>query len=373
MTGEPVDSTVRDLTISQLSRGFRMANLVIVLVTLLGLALPSLLSNAAVYHSFAVQVVVFTAQVLVAVIAGLLIRHERLGTVTRWFLLFVSVATYLVATTGVPASHQVAQETDWSFGVIGWLGMLLLLDRTVLGAVLLLSGVNVFAAGYLIAIGEDVLRFAVGAILVLGFQLAFAAAAGTLRRFAASASTAVRDAQRLRTAQAVADQVQSDRRARYTGLAETTVPLLTDLATGRTDLTDERTRARYAVEAARMRRLFAETDEVPDPLVHELKACVDVAERNGVAVHMDTWGEHPVPPVEIRRTLIEPVMRTLAVISGTTARVTVLGSGNAVTVSVVTEGVVAEEVTDSTAADAPVTVRTTTTDGMIWVEATWWT
>ncbi|ALG07546.1 hypothetical protein [Kibdelosporangium phytohabitans] len=373
MTGEPVEDTVRDLTVSRLSRGFRLANLVIVLVTLLGLALPSLLSSADVYDSFATQVIAFATQVLVTVFAGLRIRHERLGDTTRWALLVVSVASYLVSTTGVPASHQVAQETDWSFGVIGWLGILLLLDRTVPGTVLFLAGVNVFSTGYLVVIGEDVLRFGVGAILVFGFQLAVVAAAGTLRRFAESASAAVRDAQRLRTAQAVADQVQSDRKARYAGLAETTVPLLSDLATGRADLTDERTRARYAVEAARMRRLFAETDEVPDPLVHELKACVDVAERRGIAVHLDTWGEHPPPPVEIRRRLIEPVMRTLATAAtepGTSARVTVLGSGNAVTVSIVIPGVVTQEVvTDA----PPVTVHTTTADGMIWVEARWWT
>nr|CEL21198.1 NanT5 [Kibdelosporangium sp. MJ126-NF4] len=359
---------MRDLTVSRLSRGFRLANLVMVLVVLAGLALPTLLTDAAVYHSFAAQVIAFLTDVVVAAIVGLHIRRERFGDATRWALLVLTVAAYLVATTGVPTSHQVAQETDWSFGVVGWLGLLVLLDRTVLGSVLFLAAVNVFSAGYIVVIGEDVLRFAVGAILVLGFQLAFVAAAAALGRFAASASLAVHDAQRLRTAEAVADQVQADRKARYAGLAETTVPLLDELASGRADLRDDGTRARYAVEAARMRRLFAENDDVGDPLVHELKACVDIAERKGVAVHLDTWGEHPVPPVAIRRTLVEPVVRSLAT-AVATARVTVLGSGNAVTVSVVTDS----RVPVGEVGDPPVTVTTTTADGLTWVEATWWT
>jgi hypothetical protein len=43
--------------------------------------------------------------------------------------------------------------------------------------------------------------------------------------------------------------------------------------------------------ATQLRRLFAENDDVPDPLVHELSACIDVAERRGLAVSLAVSGE----------------------------------------------------------------------------------
>ena len=39
-----------------------------------------------------------------------------------------------------------------------------------------------------------------------------------------------------------------------------------------------------------MRRLFAETDMVTNPLLHELRHCADIADRKGVVVELDARG-----------------------------------------------------------------------------------
>jgi hypothetical protein len=161
----------------------------------------------------------------------------------------------------------------------------------------------------------------------------------------------------------VAEHLHRDRRERYAGLD--TVPLLTGLAAGVLDAADERVRTRCAVEAGRMRRLFAEQDEVPDPLLHELRACVDAAERRGVTVYLGSCGRRPDVPLRVRRALTEPVLAVLATARSYT-RVTVVGSPVSVTVHAVADG------------DGPelprsgeVTVSTLAMAGRHWVEATW--
>jgi hypothetical protein len=143
------------------------------------------------------------------------------------------------------------------------------------------------------------------------------------------------------------------------------VPLLTGLAAGVLDPADERVRTRCAIEAARMRRLFAEHDEVPDPLLHELRACVDTAERRGVTVYLGSCGQRPDVPLRIRRALTEPVLVVLTT-TRSHARVTVVGSPVSVTVHAVADGDRPE-----LPPSGEVAVSTLALDGRHWVEATW--
>ncbi len=93
--------------------------------------------------------------------------------------------------------------------------------------------------------------------------------------------------------QAVADRIRSARQARWLELRTTAEPLLRGLATGTANPGDLAVQRACAVEAARLRRLFAEEDDAPDPLVHELHACADVAQRRGVAVDIETAAVDP--------------------------------------------------------------------------------
>ncbi|GAB3875787.1 hypothetical protein GCM10029964_020920 [Kibdelosporangium lantanae] len=353
-----------DSTVARLLHGLRVATLVITLATLFGLALPSLVANADFYRGFTQELVAYGMVLVITAIAGVDLR-KRLPEWLRWLLLAALLVASAIAVLGVRPQDLTTGESEWSFGVVGWVALLLLLDRSPLATVPFLVLANAVVVVQMLATGQDVLRFAIGGVLVLGYELPFVAASTVLRTFAANTAEMARKAAEVRTAEALAAQIQEDRKARYAALADTAIPLLADLSAGTVDLTDDRVRTRYAVEAARMRRMFAEGDDVPDPLLHELRACLDLAERRGITVHLDTWGERPVPPVAARRALTEPVVRALAG-TASAARVTVLGATGEVTVSVVTDSPV-------TVADTDPSVRVTTmTEGdRVWVEATW--
>jgi hypothetical protein len=114
------------------------------------------------------------------------------------------------------------------------------------------------------------------------------------------------------------------------------VPLLVGLASGELDPADPGTQRRCAVEGSRLRRLFAETDDVPDPLLHELRACADIAYSRGVLVDLQVIGRLPVLSRPVRRALTEAPLHALAG-ARRQARVTVFGRSTEVAVSVLTD------------------------------------
>jgi hypothetical protein len=352
-------------------RGLRLATLAITTGTLFGLALPLLLANQDVYRSRTQQVLAFAILTAVLVVAAVQILRDRPMGRPRWVLAGAVFTASVLATTGIPPA-ELMSEAEWSYGVIGWFGLMLLVDHGVLATVVFLgvhtagSFTQLFATGQ----GADAPGLVIVTAVVLGCEMSVIAAATALRGLAATAARAADRVAMVRTADAIAEQLHADRRTRYADLATSTVPLLTDLKTGAADLSDDRVRTDYAVAAAKLRRLFAEHDEVVDPQLHELRACLDLAERNGIAVYLGTCGEHPTPPLASRRALTEPVLRALAA-AGTRARVTVLGSHDGVTVSVVADAreMPAQE-PEPTGGDG-VTVTRLVDGRDVWVEATW--
>lgn len=125
-------------------------------------------------------------------------------------------------------------------------------------------------------------------------------------------------------------------RRRYEYLRIRVEPLLRGLAERQLDPGDPVVRQRAAVEAARLRRLFVETDDTPHPLLHELRACADVAERRGVRVALLSYGDLPELPASVRRELADGALLVLAA-AATRARVTVVTSPEEVVVSVVAD------------------------------------
>ncbi|MBN6034755.1 hypothetical protein [Amycolatopsis sp. 195334CR] len=356
-----------ELTVSKLFRVLRLATLLITAVTLFGLNLPLLLANAEVYRSFAVEVAAFAVLTGVAVFAGVRIWRDRPLGRSRWPALALVFAASVAAVFAVPP-ELVITEAEWSYGTIGWFCLLLLADHRFAAVLVALGAHQLFSFAQLILVGQadrlSVAGLATVTILVLGYQLTVAASTAALSRLARLAQQTAAQEERTRTTEAVADQLHRDRRTRFEELAVTTVPLLARLAAG----TPVRDRASYAVEAARMRRLFAETDDVDDPLLHELRACAEVAERKGVTVFLGTWGDRPELPVRVRRALTEPVVACLA---GTVAeaRVTVLGTPGTATVSVVTDAPPPAPLASS----GQITVTHRESGGRHWVEAAWTT
>ena len=126
-----------------------------------------------------------------------------------------------------------------------------------------------------------------------GIQVAISVAARTLHVPAQQAEAAATREADATARQAVADRIRGARQARWLELRATAEPLLSGLAAGTADPADLAVQRACAVEAARLRRLFAESDDTPDPLVHELHACADVAQRRGVAVDIETAAPFP--------------------------------------------------------------------------------
>ena len=182
--------------------------------------------------------------------------------------------------------------------------------------------------------------------------------------------------------QAVADRIRATRRARWLELRATAEPLLRGLAAGTTDPGDPAVQRACAVEAARLRRLFAEGDDTPDPLVHELHACADVAQRRGVAVDIETTAQSPgtglpgtglpgsglpaVPP-EARRAITDLAIAVL-VNAISRVRVTVTGTVDGVIVSLVSDSPAQP---DLPASPAGLVVDSQRDQQSLWVEARW--
>src|SRR5262249_17937953 len=133
-----------------------------------------------------------------------------------------------------------------------------------------------------------------------GIQIAVAVCARALQTTAWHAANATRREASIREHAEIASRVHEDRHARWRGLQETTIPLLRELAAGSVDPGDECVRQRCAVEAARLRRLMAGSDDVPSVLLHELHATADVAERRGVAIDIESAGSVPEVPADVR-------------------------------------------------------------------------
>lgn len=230
---------------------------------------------------------------------------------------------------------------NWPFAVAGWFG-LVALWRQRLGALLALLAANALTGGAaLIALGEasrlDLARFielACGvSILQVTIYIGSRAVAATARRGADAADAAART----RIVEMAAEANRTARRNRYEAIQGTAVQLLERLAAGRLDLADPGTRQEVAVSVTRLRRDLVETDDVPDLLSHELRACADAAERRGIAVDLiAAAGTIPQLPLSVRRALVEPVIRVLAA-TASRARVTVISSPSEVVVAIVAD------------------------------------
>jgi hypothetical protein len=282
------------------------------------------------------------------------------------------LATAALAVNGfvsvtVPGSRML--ETDWAWGTTGWACVLLLLRRP-LAELLVYLTADAVVVGVVLTAGGMSRPEAASFVTVLyasaSIQLAVVVAVrvldGTARR-AVRTSVARADAA---ARQLIAERVHTARQDRYRAIGEDTRALLLALAEGRAGPEDPAVRRSCAVAAARLRRLFAESDDVPDPLVHELRACADIAERRAVRVDIETVGRLPEVPGATRRAFGETAIDVLARARGH-ARITLSAEDGGVAVAIVAD------VADRTppVSGAGITVSHQYDENGIWVEARW--
>ncbi|MEU4235175.1 hypothetical protein AB0F17_63835 [Nonomuraea sp. NPDC026600] len=365
-----MSDTVEEATRAQLRHGLRIATLLVAVAIVFGLGLAHLLRHLDTYESPLTQLAAFAA--LGAVLAGeatLLVRGRswsRLRGPAIAIVLSASALSYVTLPDG-----RTSTEVDWIFGAANWVGIVVLLDRPLRTTASFLLAHELTALLHLLLLDDpsrrDLARFATGSVTVFGLPLCVAVVAAVMRGLSAAAATSRREIERVRIAEAVAAESHGRRQQRLAELSATTIPLLEGLADGSLRPEDPVVQRRCAIEAARMRRLFAEADDVANPLLHELRHCIDVADRKGVVVELDARGQWPEPPVAIRRDLTDAVLIVLAT-TVSRARVTVMGSGDLVSVSVVAD---CGEVNVPSPVTPGVHVEALNNDDTVWMEARW--
>jgi hypothetical protein len=365
-----VAETGEELAQSQVPHSLRVATLIISAVIALGLGGFNMVRHLADYQFPLVQVGSYAVLgAVLAVEAVLLVRRRPWGHLRRLAITVILVAFVLSAVT-LP-DGQTSTTVDWMFGATNFVGIAVLHDRSLrtVGA-FLLAHESIALINLLLFhdVSRDaLLRLATGSVNVIGVPLCLAVGAAAVRRIHAAAVASGQELERVRTEEAVATESHRRRRQRFTELSGSTVPLLEGLADGSLRPEAPDVQRRCAIEAARMRRLFAEADEVANPLLHELSYCADIADRKGVVVELDARGQWPTPPREVRRDLTEAALTALAT-AASWARVTVVGDADLVSVNVVA---------DCHAVDIPrpvtagVSVNEFSNEEMVWIEVKW--
>ncbi|WP_307813914.1 hypothetical protein [Micromonospora luteifusca] len=316
-------------------RGARIAAVAIALAWHIAIGLPAVLAARA---EFAAPAVVLGGWALVAVagaVAG--VRLLRNSPLPPWplagLLLAVDVAVFVAA-----GDRQLFTAANWVWSTLGWFFVLALWGRRVVGLIALLTTHAVIALLAVLVHGPDPADVARYVMYVYGtFSLPVAVFVGSavivsLARERAAVSAAGHAMAAERDA---AERALRERRDRLALVGSAAGRVLGELAAGQVDPGDPEVQRRCVLAAARLRRLIAESDDVPDPLLHELRAAADLAERNGLPIDLVTIGTPPPLPVEIRRRLADPLNGILADARGW-ARLTVVSGPNEVVVSLVT-------------------------------------
>jgi hypothetical protein len=327
-----------------------------------------LLHDQSAYRSLAFQGAMWLAMALAIAAGSVLVLRGVPGWRSAWAVALVALVASTASAAASPAAHMLAD--NWAWGSAGWIGLLVLLRRRFAELACFLAAEALATLG--VQVWDGLNRADLAGFLALlawstGAQVAIAAGVRALDIAAGQAAAAAASEHAARERAATAELIQAARHARWLALQESAVPLVAELAAGTADPGDPQVRVRSAVQAARLRRLLAEGDEVPGSLVHELHASADVAERRGVAVEIETAGSLPQVPAPARRVITDAAIAIL-----TAAR-----SQARITLATVTAGIAVSFVADTgavvglPAASEGVAIEQQQDGGMLWAEARW--
>ena len=352
----------------RLQRGLRVA---VVTIAAVILVLPlSFTRNLDQYQPLWPQLVAYGVLSGVVVAEIILIVLRRAWSRLRWAAVTLVLAVDLLSRWALPAGATVT-SADWIFGALGWMGVILLLDRPLryLAAFLAVHEMVTFVAIVLpgAATRDVLLNFVAGSLGTIGYPLASGIAALVLRGVARTAARAAHEAEESRTAEEIGIRVHQNRQERFAALNGSAGPLLQGLADRTLDPADNKVQRACAIEAARMRRLFAETDTVDEPIVHQLRHAADIATRRGVVVDLEPKGTWPDPPLSVRRALTDAVLPAVTT-AQSWARIGVVCIDGILSVNAVADCGIIEPIP---AADPAVEVTAVSDKNTTWVEARW--
>jgi len=308
-----------------------------------------LLHNRTAYGSFAFQCAMWLVMALAITAGSVLVLRGVPGWRPAWAVAVIALAASTAAAAASPAGQMLA--VNWAWGSAGWAGVLVLLRRRFPELAWFLAAVALAILGVQVWDGlhrTDLAGFLAVLAWSTGAQVAVAAGVRALDAAAGQAAVAARSEHTARERAATAEIIRAARHARWLALQESAVPLA-------------------AVQAARLRRLLAEGDEVPGSLVHELHASADVAERRGVAVEIETAGPLAQVPGPARRVITDAAIAILTA-ARSQARITLAAVAAGIAVSFVAD---TGTVVPLPAAGEGVAIEQQQDGGMLWAEARW--
>ncbi|MGB2570234.1 hypothetical protein ACPFP2_17515 [Micromonospora citrea] len=284
-------------------------------------------------------------------------------------LLVVDAAVFVAAGPG-----QLFTAANWVWGTLGWFFVVVAWGRRIGWLLTLLAAHSLIALAALLGhdatAPADLTRYAMYVYGTSSLPVAVFAGAAVIATLARSRADAAAAGLAVAAEREAAERARRERRERLALAGGAAGTVLAELADGRADPADPLVQRRCVLAAGRLRRLIAESDDVPDPLLHELRAAADLAERNGLPIEMVTVGTPPPLPVQVRRRLVDPPTAALAEASGW-ARLTVVAGPDEVAVSLVTPEVAGPGTTGVPADDGQVE-HTDERDGEIrWTQTRW--
>jgi hypothetical protein len=327
-----------------------------------------LLHNRQAYGSFAFQGLMWLVMALAITAGSVLVLRGTPGWLPAWTVAVIALAASTAAAVASPAGQMLA--VNWAWGSAGWTGVLVLLRRRFTELAWFLAALAGAVLGVQLRDGlhrTDLAGFLAVLAWSTGAQVAVAAGVRALDVAAGHAATAARNEHAARERAATAQVIRAARHARWLALQESAVPLVAELAAGTADPGDAQVRVRCAVQAARLRRLLAESDEVPGSLLHELYASADVAERRGVAVEIETAGLLPQVPSPARRVITDAAI-TILTEARSQARITLAGVAAGIAVSFVADTGASVRLP---AASEGVAIEQQQDGRTLWAEARW--
>jgi hypothetical protein len=363
-----------ELVTARYARATGVVVVIIVAVWHVGFTLPIRLGELAAGQDQPGELAVWLALAVIGALGVFLLFREDLA-VGLQRVLAVCVLLLAAWVTLAHPPEQALYEGAWAWIAVGWFGLLLLARQPlwVFGSLLLAN--CAITGAYLVLNGihdrVTIGRFVVATCQTAGVQLVAWLAAAFLLQAAADAAEATAALAETRARATTAEEMHTSRAQRYGYLATESRALLAGLADGSLDPGDAEVQHRCAVESARLRRLFAETDDVADPILHELRACADIAERRNVTVDLVAFGEIPQLPVEIRRALLDAPLVALST-TASHARVTLVAKPDEVMVSVLGDMAPGSRLPRIAQPDPPaVTITEDHEGGQLWVQTHW--
>jgi len=157
-----------------------------------------------------------------------------------------------------------------------------------------------------------------------------------LAKVAANAQRLQDDHVRRVSREIAARATAEDLAERFDQISVSLVPLLKRLQDPEIDIDDPRIRMAAMIEDARLRRLFAESDNAGNGLLTALRPLIERAERRGVAVTVDSASELPSVPDAVRDRLLAVASTALADATSR-GRVIFNGSAEQIGISVVSD------------------------------------